>query len=1153
LNQPHLIPDLHTVANGDAPRGHPRLILPNLLTKAAIDHRLPAKEETPVHAMVVKWADMEDAGRLDPLKETRLRREFLTDIFVNVLGYRQMSEGLPHWDFVDPFSVPGGEADAAIGRFWPGGNDPPRAMIELKGPKINVDRDRSNGRTAVRQCFDYLNEVPQCPWGIVCNYVSFRLYHRNKTTGYFEDFRLQELRDLEKFRKWRLVFGRDGLLPITSAQRPLMDRLLAESENKQREVGDTLYTYYDEQRRDLIEQLMRPPLKKLQDDAIRIAQKLIDRVIFVAFCEDRLLVPEKALERAWSQIPAFRRVTNPRWQNFLGLFHTMDKGDPDKGYPPFDGGLFAEDAEIDTLDLEDKRTDFFKGIGDFDFRDEVNVEVLGHLFEKSIKAIERLKAVGFFGEKAPAEGAAPKMEKSAERKRGGIYYTPPEFTDLIVRRTVTETIEARLDAVAKRHGVNRREADRAAKADPRLAAFWKDCFAAVREVKVCDPACGSGAFLIRAFRTFEEYYRELLGHRLFHEKREADPLEDAIPDIILRDNLFGVDLSREAVEITQLALWIRSARPGKTLADLSQNIVWGNSLVSDPAVDPQALDWRGRFADVFSRKEGGFDCVIGNPPWERMKLQEREFFDVSAPAIAAAVSAATRRKLIAGLEEANPDLYARYVRAQENAAKALGHVRTSGRFPLTAVNDINTYAVFAELARSLAAPGGRVGLLVPSGIATDNSTKDFFGELVDAKALVALYDFENKAPIFPDVHRSYKFCVLLFGGAAIKAESTDFIFFAHRIEDLADKDRHIELAPKDLKLLNPNTRTCPIFRSPRDAELTKTIYRRIPILVDHRRKKGGDPWGVRFLRMFDQTNDAELFHTAEDLAKEGFKRDGAVWKKGKQRFLPLYEAKMVQAYDHRAAGVVVDATNWMRQGQTLGTTNVEHQNPEFVAVPRSWIGEDPVLQLLGGAGKPACLCYKDVTSSTNQRTMIAAFVPLAGLMNSAPIILVGDAIGPRLTCCLLADLNSFAYDYVARQKVGGLHLNFFIVEQLPTLPPDAYAARCPWDKRQTLEKWVSERVLKLTCTANDMIPLAKAAGFDPPVHKWRDDERAELMAELDAAYFLLYGMGRDDVEYILSTFTGAGRPQADLIDGLTAAGRVLGHYDRLRDLSRAKS
>ena len=156
------------------------------------------------------------------------------------------------------------------------------------------------------------------------------------------------------------------------------------------------------------------------------------------------------------------------------------------------------------------------------------------------------------------------------------------------------------------------------------------------------------------------------------------------------------------------------------------------------------------------------------------------------------------------------------------------------------------------------------------------------------------------------------------------------------------------------------------------------------------------------------------------------------------------------------------------------------------------------------------------------------------------------AVRPRAVLCLLANLNSFAYDFVARQKVGGLHLNFFIVEQLPTLPPDAYAARCPWDKRQTLEKWISDRVLKLTCTANDMMPLAEAAGFDEKVHKWKEEERAELMAELDAAYFLLYGIKRGDVEYILSTFAGAGKSQEGLFDCLSAAGRILRAYDTLR-------
>ena len=1141
------------MANGDARPDHPRLILPELLSKAAIDIRLEAQDEARRHAIVRRWAELESSGKLVRMNETTLEGEFLTQIFGDVLGYVLFSENLPQWQLWPHFGTSGGQADAAIGRFRQGAAEPPRAVIELKGPRVNVDRDRFQGRTPVRQCFDYLTDLPGCPWGIVCNYVSFRLYHRGKTTRVFEDFKLQDLRRIEEFRKFRLVFGRDGLLPLTSGQRPLMEHLLDESESRQRQVGDSLYTYYRDERRELIAHLMRPPHGKPLDAAIRIAQKLIDRIIFVAFCEDRLLLPEKSIERAWSEVSTFRRVTNPRWEAFLALFDYVDKGRPELGFPPFNGGLFAEDPEINELRLEDTRTDFFKGIGEYDFSQKVNVEVLGHLFEKSINDLERLRTSGLFGEKAPVAAATPRMAKSAERKRGGIYYTPKEFTGLIVRRTVAETIEARLDEVARCRGVNRRQAERADKPDPRLAEFWKDCFEAVRRIKVCDPACGSGAFLIRAYEVFEDCYRDLVGHRRFHQDTDADAADEAAPGIILRDNLYGVDLSPQAVEITQLALWIRSARRGKSLADLSQNVVWGNSLVADPAVHPQAMDWREKFRDVFVREEGGFDCVIGNPPWERLKLQEREFFDAAAPDIAAAVSAATRRRLIAELENADPELHARYVQAKEAAEKTLDHVRTSGRFPLTAVGDVNTYAVFAELARTILAPRGRAGLLLPSGIATDLTTKDFFAALVDAKALVALYDFENKAPIFPDVHRSYKFCVLLFGGAAVKAESADFVFFAHRIEDLGDKDRRIELAPEDLKLLNPNSHTCPIFRSRRDAELTKAIYRRVPILVDRRRKKGGDPWGIRFVRMFDQTNDAELFHTAEDLHKKGFKRDGACWKKGKHKFLPLYEAKMIQAYDHRAASVVVDQKNWMRQGQTLQGTSVQHQNPEHVAVPRFWVQEDAVVKLLGGTSGPTCLCYKDVTSSTNQRTMIAAFVPLAGVMNSAPIVLVGDSIAPTLHCCLLANLNSLAYDYVARQKVGGLHLNFFIVEQLPTLPPDAYAKRCPWDKRQTLEKWVSDRVLKLTCTANDMIPLAKAAGLEPPVHKWREDERAELLADLDAAYFLLYGLEREDAAYILSTFQGAGGPEPGLIDALSPAERVLRAYDRLREASRSRA
>ena len=573
--------------------------------------------------------------------------------------------------------------------------------------------------------------------------------------------------------------------------------------------------------------------------------------------------------------------------------------------------------------------------------------------------------------------------------------------------------------------------------------------------------------------------------------------------------------------------------------------------MSDTAVDSHALNWEERFAGVFEGDQRGFDCVVGNPPWERLKLQEREFFDAAAPEIAGAVNAATRRKLIGQLKKKRPDVYQRYEQAQGAAEAVLDYVRSCGRYPLTGKGDVNTYALFAELARGLVAPRGRVGLLVPSGIATDHTTRQFFGELTESERLIGVYDFENKAPVFRDVHRSFKFCAFLFGGAEKKCAAADFVFFAHRMEELEEKDRHISLSSKDFKLLNPNTRTCPIFRTRRDAELTKAIYRRVGVLVDKTRKEGGNPWEIRFVRMFDQTNDAELFRTAEELKSARYRRDGAIWRKGRKAFLPLYEAKMVQMYDHRAASVVVKDENWMRQGQTDTTSEVQHQNPEYMLEPRWWVDRQVVADNMGESARGSWLCFKDVTSPTNTRTMIAAFIPEAGVLNSAPLILTGKNVSERQRSCLLADLNSLALDFVARQKVGGVHLNFFIVEQLPVFGPGFYEARCPWGGRQRLEKWISDRVLKLTCTSNDMRPLAEEAGFKPGVYRWRVGERQELQAELDAAYFLVYGVGRDDVMYILSTFSGI-RNEGESLVGEGTAKRILRHYDGLREKMRSR-
>ncbi|MCC6428186.1 MAG: N-6 DNA methylase [Phycisphaerales bacterium] len=1103
---------------------------------------------------VAAWAALEREGKLDQANERALDAEFLNEVFGDALGYGTKTSRPDDYLLDREFHVPGaGPVDGALRDRRVEGA--PAGIIEMKGPAVDLDRDRSGGRTAVQQLWDYLNALPGCSWGILSNFRTIRLYHRDKTPRNYEEFSLQELLHDDRFRQFYYLFERGGLMPSVVVPEPRAIKLLGRTQKRQREVGDDLYKEYSRRRGELIHLLHKVEGKPLKT-AIHAAQLLIDRVVFIAFCEDRGLLPPRTIQEVYEKVHRFSGK-GARFRNFLELFRVMDEGHESLALETgYNGGLFKFDPEVDGLTLPDVPwAEFFRWLGEFDYQDEVNVEVLGHLFEKSINELERMRASGLFvppeGEEAPGEqgsGDSP-MPKSAQRKLHGIYYTPPEFTGLIVERTIDTLVNERFAEIARRHGL---DPDHPDKSTPKaLAAYWEDCFASLQVIRAVDPACGSGAFVIRAYESFEEHYGRIAdGFVVAGMQARAREVESLAPELILSRNVYGVDLSAQAVEITRLALWIRTAQPGKTLADLSQNIIHGNSLVEDPGIHPDAMDWKAKFPTVFAA--GGFDCVIGNPPWERVKVQEREFFAAHDPATAQSVSAADRKKRIARMPEKAPELFAAYTAAKADAEKMLMYARGSGRFPLTGKGDINTYMLFAELARSLVAPGGLVGLLVPSGIATDETTKEFFGTLIDEHRLAVLYDFENRKKVFPDVDGRFKFCAIVFGGNSVQFRSSEFVFFAHSVDDLHERHRRLSLTAADLKLLNPNTRTCPIFRTRRDAELTKGIYRRVPILIDHGRKKGGNPWGIRFLRMFDQTNDAKEGRFTEPswLRSEGFKLEGNRFRKGKRVFLPLYEAKMVQAYDHRAASIVVEAGNWMRQGQKAQTTMADHQNPEFMVLPRWWVEEGVVRESLGDDERSAYVCYKDITSATNERTMIAAWAPHAAFVNSAPLMLMDRSISARRACCQLGNLNAAVLDFVARQKVGGVHLNFFIVEQLPILAPDTYDEKCPWDRKHTLEEWVSERVLRLSCTSEDMKPLASECGFKGSggdgIHKWKDSERIEMLAELDAAFFHLYGVEREDVEYMLGTFTGM-RSDEEGGDVASRARRdaVLEHFDGL--------
>ncbi len=1137
-----------TLFKDDAPNMLPqrkadRLVLARFLAEAI---KVPAiakdNEVVEAHKILVKWADLHASGKLARMNENQLQGEFLADVFGRALGYKLFSEGADTWNLEQHQTIAGVQPDAVLGFFGEGQPNKPLAVVELKGPRWHLDRDRSNGRTAVQQCWDYLNNTDrECRWGIVSNMVCMRLYERDSTQRRYEHFSLTDLRDFEKFKEFYCLFHRKGLIEKTISNPPRAVALIEKSASRQREVGDELYDYYSRQRTELIAHLHFKRGHSV-DEAIEIVQRLFDRVIFVAFCEDRELIAKDTLKRAYENLPAFYAVTNPRWQNYKNLFRFLDKGNDTLGLPGYNGGLFAP-SKADDIELDDEWTNFFNALGAYDFKDEINLDVLGHLFEKSITELERLRSSGLFeGTPDKAESFA-RMPQSVKRKQLGIYYTPPELTSRIVEYTVDELIAQRWEELAKTRS-------------PDTPHFWLAAIDILRNLKIVDPACGSGAFLFQAYETLEHRYLEAISHlEALGAMKEAKAHGERIAEYILNDNLYGVDLSPEAVEITQLALWIRSADRNKTLATLSRNIVHGNSLVHDRDAHSDGFVWREKFPEVFDRPEEGFDCVIGNPPWERIKLQEREFFSLPAPEIATATNAAKRRKMVAELETKDPALFQRYQEALAAADTLLRYCRKSGAYPLTGKGDINTYAVFAELASQIVSPHGRVGLLTPSGIASDNTTKDFFASIAENERLIRLYDFENRTKkFFPDVDGRFKFCILNFGGSQTRHKEADYAFFIHRMEELEDRKRHIPLSGEDIKLLNPNTRTCPIFRTRRDAEITKAVYRRVPVLIDESRTTTGNPWGISFQRMFDQTNDAEHFIEAAELKKQGCKLEGNRWRKGKRVFLPLYEAKMVQAYDHRAASVVVDAANWFRQGQPDSTTLVEHQNPEFQVLPRWWVAAEIVTT---PAPQSCYLAFKNVTSPTNSRTMIAAFVPVVAVGNSAPILLAGESIPAHRYTCLLANLNCIALDYVARQKIGNVNLNFFLIEQFAMFPPDTYEKRCPWEpkKKITLEQWISDRVLKLSCTAEDMLPLAEACNFTGGsfkkeyggrLHKWDPADRAELMAELDAAYFILYGIERDDVEYILSTFSGVTEPNALLPGHRSTADHILELYDMMR-------
>ncbi len=454
--------------------------------------------------------------------------------------------------------------------------------------------------------------------------------------------------------------------------------------------------------------------------------------------------------------------------------------------------------------------------------------------------------------------------------------------------------------------------------------------------------------------------------------------------------------------------------------------------------------WRLEFPDVFDR--GGFDCVLGNPPWEKVEMDEEEFFAQREPEIAS-LAGAKRKQAIARLEAENPILWSHFAQASREIACTTKFARLSNRFSLTGSGRINLYALFAEHDRALLNDHGRTGVIVSTGIATDDSTKRFFSDLVERDAIAKLIGFENESFIFPGVHHSYKFCTLTMTGDEVKVPRADLAFLIRHYEQIDDVARHFELSREDFALLNPNTLTCPVFRTKIDADLTKAIYRRMPVLVDER--TGENPWGVSFMQgLFNMTSDSGLFHDTPGAGR-----------------VPLYEAKLFHQYNHRWA-TYEGAT-------TRDPTPAELANPAWQVRPRYWVDAAQVeAQLAGRWDRGWLLAFRDITNAIGERTAIFSVLPRIAVGHTAPIVLTQNTNANHIAC-LLASFSCLPWDYIVRQKVGGNHLTFGFVKQFPVLPCEAYELAD--------HDFITPRVLEITYTAHDLAPFARDMGYTGPL------------------------------------------------------------------------
>ncbi|MEV7724863.1 DNA methyltransferase [Streptomyces sp. NPDC087917] len=523
---------------------------------------------------------------------------------------------------------------------------------------------------------------------------------------------------------------------------------------------------------------------------------------------------------------------------------------------------------------------------------------------------------------------------------------------------------------------------------------------------------------------------------------------------------------------------------------------------------------------------GGFDCVLGNPPWDKVDFEDKKYFSIVEPRLAA-VAGTARRTEIAKWAAENPEEGAHYHSARRRVKSSFLFMGSSGAYPqlrrglsVKGVNSLQTDQLFTERFVSVTTPKGRCGTVVPTQIATGAGAQFLFQDLTRRGAVKHLYDFENgkREKLFPAVDSRYQFALISLTGRDLTESAARFAFFLGHPDELSDRRAVFALSPEEITLINPNTGTLPVFRARRDADLTVSIQERIPVLVNEQNPEG-NPWGISFKNLFNTTDDSDLFHHRRQLEETGWQLHGNIFARDGQRMVPQYDGKMIHLFDHR----------W---NTYHGVGNTEYkrvsldvkQNPFGTSEPRFWIqdsGRIPTRRsgkdiLVSGVAERLSesrwehewlLGWRNVARATDERTAIPAFIPRAASVEKLPLMF--PRVSADLTAALIGAQSSLVFDYVCRQKVGAISVMLFIWKQLPVPHPDSLAPHTAF---------LTPRILELVFTAWELEPLAQDLGDTGPPLTWNDDRRTQIRAELDAYFFHLYGVSREDTDYILDSF-----------------------------------